>query len=283
MVNPQNDPLEFIAVPATGMVDVHAHLLPGIDDGAKDLQQALNMARLAVADGTRALVVTPHHLNGVYRNPADSVRGHCTSLRAALRSEGLDLVIFPGSECHLVPELPTALAEGSAMTVADRGHAVLVELPVHNVPFGATGILEDLLAMGLQPVIAHPERNAEVAGNPDILEEWVSMGCLGQITAQSCSGRFGPRVQQAAEHMVRQGLVQIVASDAHRDSRRVPELSQGRAPIERWVGSEAARLMAEDFPRALVAGDAVDTRRLDDARRPPRAARIRGWLGRLRA
>ncbi|WP_232222251.1 tyrosine-protein phosphatase [Thioalkalivibrio paradoxus] len=278
-----SEPMEFLAVPATGMVDIHAHLLPGIDDGAKNLQQALNMARLAVADGTRALVVTPHHLNGVYRNPADGVRGHCASLRAALRREGIDLAIFPGSECHLVPELPAALVAGSALTVADRGRAVLVELPVHHVPFGATEILEELIAMGLQPIIAHPERNAEVAASPDMLAEWVAMGCLGQITAQSCNGRFGPRVQQAAESMVRQGLVQIVASDAHRDSRRVPELSQGRVMLERWVGSAAACLMAEDFPRALVAGDPVETERLDNVRQPPRGAGIRGWLGRLRA
>lgn len=268
--------------PAGGMVDLHGHLLPGIDDGAKDLEQALNMARLAVVDGIAISVVTPHHLNGVYRNPAREVREHCARFRAQLFEHGIPLDVRPGAECHLVPELPAALAEGTALTVADRKRSVLVELPFHTVPLGASSILEEILSMGLQPVIAHPERNRELISDPEQLAEWVEMGCLAQVTAQSCTGRFGPQVQEAARRMVGDGLIHVIASDAHRDSRRIPELTPARELIARWVSPEAAKLLTEDFPRALVDGQSVDAARLRDAL-PPRRGGFVSWLRRLRA
>lgn len=268
--------------PSGGMVDLHGHLLPGIDDGAKDLEQALNMARLAVADGIVISVVTPHHLNGVYQNPARQVREHCARFRAQLLEHGIPLDVQPGAECHLVPELPSALAEGTALTIADRKRSVLVELPVHTVPLGASSILEDILAMGLQPVIAHPERNRELIRDPEPLAEWVEMGCLAQVTAQSCTGRFGPQIQDAARRMLGDGWIHVVASDAHRDSRRIPELSPARDVIAEWVSPEAAKLLTEDFPRALVEGQFVDVARLRNAL-PPRRGGFVSWLRRLRA
>ena len=265
-----------------GMVDLHGHLLPGIDDGAKSLEQALNMARQAVADGIALSVLTPHHLNGVYENPARQVREHCSVFREHLREHSIPLRVLPGNECHLVPELPAALAAGTALTIGDRKRAVLVELPVHTVPLGATRILEDILAMGLQPVIAHPERNGELTADASRLSEWIPMGCLAQVTAQSCTGRFGPRVQEAARHMVRSGLIQVMASDAHRDSRRIPELMPGREQVARWTSPKTATLLTEDFPRALAEGEPVDVRLLNHALPSPRRG-FAGWLRRLRA
>lgn len=256
------------------MVDIHAHLLPGIDDGAKSVEQALNMARLAVADGVATLVATPHHLNGVYRNPAGRIRRHCDMLSRKLGEEGIDLEILPGSECHLVPELPAALAEGTAMTVADRGRAVLVELPVHHVPRGASEIIEEIQSLGLQPIIAHPERNTQLARDSALLREWVEAGCLAQVTAQSCVGKFGPQARAAAREMVQLGLVHFVASDAHRDQRRIPELTPGRGAIEGWICPEVGELLSETFPRALIAGRTVETSRLTHALVLPR----KGWL-----
>ena len=264
-------------VPARGMVDLHGHILPGIDDGARDLEQALNMARLAVADGIAVSVATPHHLNGVYINSASSVRDHCRAFRNALNQHGIALEILPGNECHLVPELPEALAAGTALTLGDRGRAVLVELPVHTVPLGATGILEEILALGLQPVVAHPERNAELAQDAGLLAEWVEMGCLAQVTSQSCSGRFGPLVQQAAKRMVCDGLVHVIASDAHRDRRRVPVIQPGRDIVAQWTCVEVASLMTETIPRALALGQSVDLDPLIDAL-PVQRTDMWGWL-----
>jgi len=255
------------------MVDLHGHLLPGIDDGAKSLEQALSMARLAVADGIALSVLTPHHMNGVYENPARRVREQCATFRGHLRLNEIPLEVLPGSECHLVPELPAALAQGTALTIGDRKRAVLIELPVHTVPLGATDILEEILAINLQPVIAHPERNSTLASSVDQLAEWVEMGCLAQVTAQSCTGRFGPLAREGARRMLRGGLIHVLASDAHRDSRRIPELTPGREAVARWTTPEVARLLTEDFPRALAEGRSVDTALLKDALPPPK----RGW------
>jgi protein-tyrosine phosphatase len=264
--------------PHARMADLHSHLLPGVDDGAKDLEQALNMARQAVADGIAVSILTPHHLNGVYRNGAPEVRESCAAFRAALQERGIRLEVHPGAECHLVPELPPALAAGHAMTLADRGKAVLVELPVHTVPRGATEILEEIIGLGLQPVIAHPERNTRLAGDPGQLAEWVDMGCLGQVTAQSCTGRFGSGVRAAARDMVRRGLIHFVASDAHRDHRRIPELSPGRMAIEGWTCREVGELLAEIFPRAIVEGRPVETDRLTESLASQRR-NWRDWFG----
>ncbi len=249
----------------SGMIDLHCHLLPGIDDGARTMKQALAMAEIAVQDGITLAVMTPHHLNGVYDNPADDIRQQVRDFSEALVARDISLEILPGAECHLVPELPAALADKTAMTVADRGDAVLVELPVHTIPMGATTILEEIRTLGMTPVIVHPERNSQLRKQPERLADWVAMGCLAQATAQACTGRFGEPVRQAARHMVTSGLIHFVASDAHRDRRRVPQMSPGRQAIADWTSDEVAHLLSEVNPRALVAGRPIETQRLHDA------------------
>ncbi|MFU8833017.1 MAG: tyrosine-protein phosphatase [Wenzhouxiangella sp.] len=247
------------------LIDIHCHMLPGIDDGAKDMAQALSMARLAVTDGIRTVVVTPHHLNGVYVNRASTIQSVLNSFREALLGEGIGLKILPGSELHLVPELPAELAAGHAMTLANQGRFVLVELPVHTVPMGSEQILDQIISQGLTPIIAHPERNRQLCQNEDLLADWVSMGCLAQATAQSCTGQFGPAAQSAVRTMIAGGLVHFLASDAHRDRRRVPQLTIAREAVARWTSPAVAELLTETFPEAVINGKAPDLEQLADA------------------
>ncbi len=257
--------------------DLHCHILPGIDDGAKDLAQSLAMARLAVDDGIKTTVVTPHHLNGVYVNKAADILAALSGLREALIAEGIPLKLLPGCELHLVPELTEQLGNGEAMTLGNQGKAALVELPVHTVPMGAEHILEQILCQGVTPIIAHPERNSQLRKDPQILAEWVAMGCLGQITAQSCTGQFGPQVQTSARDMISRGLIHIIASDAHRDRRRIPEISRGEAQVARWTNERTAELLARVYPMALVNGQAPDLDMLADSLPPRRTS----WWRRL--
>ncbi|GAB4177136.1 MAG: hypothetical protein Kow0020_13100 [Wenzhouxiangellaceae bacterium] len=260
--------------------DLHCHLLPGIDDGARDLEQSLAMARIALQDGIRTVVATPHHLNGVYTNPAAQVRARVQALRDALADAGIALEVLPGAELHLVPELPEQLARGEALTIGDHGRAVLVELPVHQIPVGADQILEHLLAMALTPVIAHPERNSQLRRQPERLAEWVSWGCLGQLTAQSCTGRFGPEVQQVARSMLLAGSIQVVASDAHRDRRRIPRISPAAEQIAQWSNVTLARVVTVDIPQAIGRGEAPDLEAFRAALPETRPRRWwQRWLG----
>ncbi|MFU8831478.1 MAG: CpsB/CapC family capsule biosynthesis tyrosine phosphatase, partial [Wenzhouxiangella sp.] len=164
-----------------------------------------------------------------------------------------------------VPELPAELAAGHAMTLANQGKFVLVELPVHTVPMGSEQILEQIISQGLTPIIAHPERNSQLCQNEDILADWVSMGCLAQATAQSCTGQFGPAAQNAARSMIIGGLVHFLASDAHRDRRRIPQLSPARTEVARWTSPAMAQLLTETFPEGIINGKAPDLEQLADA------------------
>jgi len=258
------------------LTDLHCHLLPGIDDGARDLAQSLAMARIAVEHGISTTVVTPHHLNGVYTNPAATVREATAALQTELDAAGIALRLLPGAELHLTPELPDQLRAGEALTLADHGSTALVELPVHTIPVGAEYVLEDLLAMGITPLIAHPERNVEMQRHPERLADWASFGCLGQITAQSCIGKFGDGARTAARAMIRAGSIHVVASDAHRDHRRIPATAIAREPIEAWAGEECARLLIEVHPGALADGQTLNLNHLRAALPAPR--RKRWWL-----
>ncbi|MGY6553173.1 MAG: tyrosine-protein phosphatase [Wenzhouxiangella sp.] len=245
--------------------DIHCHILPGIDDGAKSLEQSLAMAQIAVNDGIQTLFATPHHFNGVYSNPRAAVIEQVGLLRLALAEAGIPLQVLPGAENHIVPELPDALAEGSAMTLGNFGKAVLVELPVHTVPSSTEEILERILAQNIVPIIAHPERNTYLRQHPERLAEWIGMGCLAQVTGQSCTGLFGPAVREAAHHMVTRGLIHFVASDAHRDQRRTPELKPACAEIQRWTNTATATLLADTFPATLATGAVPEPELLADA------------------
>lgn len=258
-------------------VDLHCHMLPGIDDGSRNLEQSLAMARLAVDDGIRVAVMTPHHLNGVYSNRSADVLSALSALRESLIANGIGLKILPGSELHLVPELPDELASGHALTLANQNKAVLVELPIHTVPMGSELILEQIICQGYTPIIAHPERNSQLRRDPEILAEWISMGCLGQVTAQSCTGQFGPQVQESSRHMVSRGLIHVMASDAHRDRRRIPQLSKGRAQLVEWANERTAELLTQVFPKALIDGQEPDLQQLTDTLPEQR----RSWWQRL--
>ena len=226
-------------------------------------------------------MVTPHHLNGVYVNRAVAVREATVTLQNELSVAGIPLRLLPGAELHLTPELPDQLRAGEALTLADLGATALVELPVHTIPMGAEHVLEDLLAMDITPLIAHPERNAEMQRRPERLADWVSFGCLGQVTAQSCLGKFGDGARAAAKTMIRAGSIHVVASDAHRDQRRIPATAIAREPISEWAGDECARILIETFPADLAAGRHPDRDRLRRALPAPR--RRRWWSLGLRA
>jgi protein-tyrosine phosphatase len=238
------------------MIDCHCHILPGIDDGAHTLDMSLQMAISAVYGGTIAIICTPHHLNGVYTNSADSVRHALDGLQRGLADVGMSLALYPGTELHLVPELPSQVLDGTALTYNDRGKAVLVELPKAAVPIGTESILEQLLYRGITPVIAHPERNLVLARREERLGEWVDWGCKVQLTAQSCCGDFGERLQRISRRWLELGWVHLIASDAHRPAGRSPEtLAAGRAIAAEWLGEEAATLLTDGNPRRLLDGE----------------------------
>jgi len=199
-------------------VDLHCHILPALDDGSASLAVSLDLARQAVLDGIGYILATPHHLDRHYVNSAETVRQAVSAFQAELDRAQIDLKIFPGQEVHLNGHLMDHLDDLLGIDTGRR--YLLLELPHEMVPSYVDEVIFQLSCEGITPVIAHPERNAQIIAEPQRLYELIKQGALAQVTATSLVGTFGRQVQRTAKELVKCGLVQVVASDAHHLPKR---------------------------------------------------------------
>jgi len=234
------------------MIDLHCHILPGIDDGAADLEVSLEMARIAVADGIRTTACTPHIYPGLYLNDAQGIRRYAAEFRAHLGEAGIPLEITEGADIQMVTELVRELRAGSFPTLAGSRY-FLFEPPHHTVPARFSESVFDALTSGFVPVITHPERLTWLSKEyyPWFVEV-VKQGAWIQVTAGALTGRFGKRAKYWGERMLDDGLVHILATDAHDPHGRPPLLAEGREAAETWVGAEEAQRLVEARPRAVL-------------------------------
>lgn len=248
------------------MIDLHCHLLPGIDDGPDTLEQALELARLAVANGITHSVVTPHIHPGRYENDGASIARSLDAFRQAIVQQDIPLQLGFAGEVRLGPEVLTLVESGQIPFYGELdGHKVfLLELPHSHVPPGADKLVQWLLARNIRPMIAHPERNKDIMRKFDKVQPFVEMGCLFQLTAGSLVGAFGEAAQQCSRHLLELGCISILASDAHNPGYRPPRLDHGRDAAAEIVGAELAQRMVLDRPAALVAGQFADLARYAD-------------------
>lgn len=238
--------------PGFEMVDLHSHLLPGLDDGPGSLGEALRMCRLYAAQGFRTVVATPHMANQRYRVSPDDVRSAAGRLDRACLERGIDLRIVPGADVRLAPELLHLLDAGRVLTLADAGRHLLLELP-HQCAPPISALISELALRGVTPVLSHPERNMEILRRPERVGEFVQDGCLIQITAGALPGAFGRPPQRTAEWLLEQGLVHVVATDAHAaEGPRRPDVAGAFARLLELVGRQEARRLLCDNPRAIA-------------------------------
>jgi len=236
------------------MIDLHCHLLPGIDDGPDTLEQALELARIAVANGITHSVVTPHIHPGRYENDAASIQQHLADYRAALVAEGIPLKLGFAGEVRLGAEVLMMVQQGQIPFYGEyEGKQVfLLELPHSHVPPGSDKLVKWLLDQNILPMIAHPERNKEIMRRLDKITPFVEMGCLFQVTASSVAGLFGEPALETARALLEKGCVTILASDAHNAQHRPPQLDHGRDAAAEIVGVEEAQRMVTERPWGLV-------------------------------
>lgn len=197
------------------MIDIHVHILPGIDDGAKDMEDFMEMSRAAVFEGIHTIIATPHHLSGVYENPAERIQTLVNQANHLLQSEGLPLVILPGQEIHVVPELLETLEQKNSIPLTGEGPYLLLELK-DPIPDSISSFFYNLQLKGIMPIIAHAERYQTFRKDPKRLYRLVKQGVLVQLTAGSIVGTFGINIQKISELLVRHRLVHFIASDAHK-------------------------------------------------------------------
>lgn len=232
------------------MIDLHTHILPGLDDGARTLADALEMARAFVADGVTTVAATPH-VRDDFPTSADAMLRGVVALREALDAEAIPLTVLSGAELAVDWISRLDDAELRRLTLAGGGHYVLVETPYYGWPVELVEQLLGLRLAGFRPVLAHPERNPEVQGNPSLLAPLVQGGTLVQVTAASLDGRLGSRTRETAIRLVTTRLAHVIASDAHAPDVRAVGMS---AAVGAMQDGALAEWLVEDVPAALVAG-----------------------------
>jgi protein-tyrosine phosphatase len=231
------------------VIDLHCHLLPGIDDGPDTVEEALDLCRHAVAAGITHSVVTPHVHPGRYVNDARNIAIAAQNFQQRLQQENIPLRIAFSGEVRISPEiLPMVLAGHIPFHGEWEGRKVmLLEFPHSHILPGSDKLIRWLLQRNILPLIAHPERNKDVMRDLSRLHEFVHMGCLLQVTAGSLAGRFGEMAEERAREIVVAGWATVLASDAHNLKARPPELADGLAVAESLIGvSEAAKLVNEN-------------------------------------
>jgi protein-tyrosine phosphatase len=256
--------------PPEPFVDIHCHLLPGLDDGASDRGEALAMAEMAVADGIGTIVATPHQLGNHAKNSGDAIRAAVVDFQRLLTEKRLPLRVLPGADVRIEPDLPQRIRTGQVVTLGDCRRHVLLELP-HDVYLPLDRLLAELAAARLVGILSHPERNRGILNQPSVLRPLVERGCLLQVTAGSLTGTFGSQVRKLAISLVEQGLVHIVATDAHSTNSRPPILRQAFEQLEELAGEKVALDLCCHHPAAVAAGGLVPP--------GPRGATRRSWTG----
>ena len=277
------------------MIDLHAHILPDLDDGAETVEEALEMCRVSYKDGTKTIVATPHILPGIYENDRSTILSKLQELNEAIKKFGVEssefrvknfdsttqrpkdpthamtqrpndlitqlpsdsmtkLKILPGADVHFTADVLHRCKRKEILTVNDNGKYLMIEFAFQGIPYQAEEVLFQLIAAGIVPIITHPERNLEIGQRPQRYLRMIQMGCLGQVTAMSLTGGFGPAVKKVAGKLLTKRLLHIIASDAHSIDRRPPILSAAVGVAEKMVGKEEAYKMVTDYPQAVLDG-----------------------------
>jgi protein-tyrosine phosphatase len=237
------------------MIDSHNHLLPGIDDGAKDFEETLKMCQVAVDDGIRVIVATPHSFDGKFLSDVDTIKSLVRDLNTELTAIGLDLTILPGMEVRITADLPGLLADGKGLTL-NEGKYILIEFHPSQIPSGFQNLVSDLASTGFSVILAHPEKNSVIQSTPEYLFRLCSQHkpweIVVQVSADSLTGKNGFWAKRTVMSILKHNLAHIIATDAHSSSRRSPRLSEAVDVASSVVGIENALKMVQDIPEAVL-------------------------------
>ncbi|MCE2570628.1 tyrosine-protein phosphatase [Motilimonas eburnea] len=232
------------------MIDLHCHILPGIDDGADQVSTSLHMLAMARDDGITHSVMTPHIEPGRFDNNQQTIAAAASLIRQQDNSYSFSLA----AEVRLDPQI-MLWAKQEVLPFIGRyrqKNVLLLEFPHAHIPPGSDNLTAWLLKQGILPMIAHPERNRAVWEQPAKLLPFIKQGCLMQVTANSLLGGFGERSLLRAKALLEEGHASVIASDAHNLSNRTPKLSAALAKAEQWLGHDKARALVLDTPAEIV-------------------------------
>jgi len=227
------------------MIDIHSHILPGVDDGASSEEESLAMARQAVDQGIHTMIATPHHLTNRYDNEGHSILMHTEILNELFESNNIPLTLLPGQETRINGEFIEKLRDEEILPL-NQTDFVFVELPYDHLPLYTDSLIYDIQMYGAKPIIVHPERNKELAAEPNKLYELVRKGALTQVTAQSLLGGFGKSIAQFTREIINHHLTHFIATDAHNTTSRPVNLKDAYDVVQREFGVETYYMLLEN-------------------------------------
>lgn len=236
------------------MIDLHCHILPEVDDGARTQEEAFKMAEQAVSEGITHILCTPHHNNGVFLNPKNKVISKVAALQSELDRCQLPLTLFEGQEVRLSGDLMHRIQRDEILFADLEDIYILIEFPSSNIPVFAEQVLFELRSNKITPVIVHPERNRQLIRRPNDFLPFLEMGCIGQVTCGSYLGNFGKEIARTAKLMIEHHMVHVLASDAHNITGRGFFMKAAYELLEKEFGS-SKRLLFEQTAKDIVNGD----------------------------
>ncbi|HOQ25109.1 MAG TPA: hypothetical protein PLE68_10615, partial [Bacillota bacterium] len=240
------------------LIDIHAHILPGFDDGAQTIEESIEMAKQAVDEGITTIVGTPHIYDILTGPGREEILRRTEELNLALAERGINCQVLPGGEIHVSADLPERLKRGEVITLGDGGKYMLLELPLQQLPAFTEQVIYELNLAGVRPIIAHPERNMEIMQKPELLERLIHLGALTQVSSGSLLGNFGKQVSKVSHYLLTHGLLHIIASDGHSPRRRRVKMAAAAQRVKEILGEKAAIRMTKVRPESILRGENVE-------------------------
>ncbi len=240
------------------MIDIHSHILPGVDDGASDMKTSLEMCEISVNDGVTVMAATPHMLDGTYNVERETIISGVKELQKELDKNNINLRVVPGADIHINVDFVNLNKSGGIVTLNDTGKYALIEFPPLIIPHKVDEFLFSMQINGITPVITHPERNQSVQKHPEQTLKWAQSGNIIQMTAASITGELGKEAKECSMKLLEAGLVHVIASDSHSPTWRAPGLSEARAIIAELISEEEADLTTKHRPESIINGNSID-------------------------
>ena len=238
------------------MIDIHSHIIPAIDDGARSEEESLLMLQAAISDGIHTIVATPHY-NYKFNNEKSNILAEVEKLKQLIKTNNLEINILPGQEVRIYGELLADYEAGKLLTIADNSRYMLVEFPFQHIPRYAENLLYNVELYGIKPIIAHPERNQEILKNPEKLYDLIAKGALTQLTSSSLTGYFGKEIQKFSHQMIKANLAHTIASDAHNILDRSFDMNEAYEIMEKKYGIDYVYYFQENA-KLIIEGKHID-------------------------
>jgi len=261
------------------MIDIHSHILPGLDDGSKSREDTLQMVRQLHEAGFNTLIATPHVMEGIDFLGAEEILAATEQVQQQITEAGIPVEVLPGAENYIFPDLAKWAQVGKLLTLGNTGKYLLVELPMLEIPHYTEQVFFELQVNGLTPVLAHPERYRRLYDEPERLLDWANKGILLQLDLRSLNGKYGPQPMRLAERMLQSDLIHLIGSDAHRLARSEASYLEALRSIRKIIGEQRFREVTLTNPQNILTGEPMQGDRTYSLKETVLKKRKRGFWG----